>query len=422
MARIALEAVDLGKRYKIYGHPAGRILEALTGGRRAFHRDHWALRGVNLRLPRGVCLGVVGANGAGKSTLLRLLTGVTAPTSGFYRIEGSVGSLLELGAGFHPAFSGRDNARMNASILGFSRAEIEARLPSIEAFAELGEFFDRPVRTYSSGMGMRLAFSVAAAVEPDMLLVDEVFAVGDMHFQSKCVEKIFEMKRRGCTILFCSHSLYDIRQLCDEAIWLREGRVVEHADAVTVTNAYAAFERSLDRFAVEKVLGKIPQAEGEGVRPRIADARVCRVGTEEEADRVSPGEGIEVRVWYRNPDPARTPIHVGVGFFRNDSTLCCADTTEFARLEVPGRAGCVVHRVPRVALLSGTFQVFAILFDVRAVHRYDQFICRRPLVVLNRGKDVGLFLQDHEWEVRPGEEAPAAPAAPSAEAGARARP
>jgi ABC-type polysaccharide/polyol phosphate transport system ATPase subunit len=418
MGRFALEAVDLGKCYRLYGHPVGRILEALSGGRRKRHREHWALRDVNLKLARGATLGVVGANGAGKSTLLRILTGVTTPSTGVCRIEGKVGSLLELGAGFHSSFSGRDNARMNASILGLNRSEIEARLPAIEAFAEIGEFFDRPVRTYSSGMAMRLAFSVASALEPDVLLVDEVFAVGDLHFQRKCVERIFELKRRGTTIVFCSHSLYDVRQLCDEAIWLRDGRVVEQADAVTVTNDYAAFERSLDRIDVEKVLAEVPRAAGEGERPRIADARIYRAGTEEEVDRIAPGDGIEVRVWYRNPDPARMPIHVAVGFYRNDSTLCCADSTEFARLVVPGRLGCVVHRVPRVALLSGTFHVFVILFDERAVHRYDQLICRRPLVVLNRGKDVGLFLQDHAWEVRPGEEGPAAAAA---EAGARAR-
>jgi len=408
MGRLAVEAKGLGKRYKLFDRPSHRLLESLAGGRRRWHREHWALRDIDLALERGHTLGVIGSNGSGKTTLLRILAGVTHPTTGEARVEGRVSSLLELGAGFHSAFSGRENVRLAGTLLGFRRSEVEERIAWIEDFSELGDFFDRPVRTYSAGMGMRLAFSVALAVRPDVLLIDEVFAVGDMHFQKKCVDKIFDLKRSGCTILFCSHSLYDVRQICDDAIWVRGGKIAGRGDAITVTNDYAAFERSLEPLDVEKTFEAIPRAPGERELPRILEARLHAAGEEREIREILPGDAVEVRVWYHNPTPDRTPIHLGVGYLRNDSTLCVADSTEFEKVRLPGREGCVVHRVPRVRLLSGTFHVFAILFDERGVHRYDQFILREPLVVRSRGKEVGLFLQDHEWSVRPGERPPGA--------------
>src|SRR5581483_1129881 len=202
---IAVRSVELTKQYEIYPRPLDRVLEWIT--RRPRHTVFPALQDVTFEVERGETVGIVGQNGAGKSTLLRLLCGVTRPTSGVIESNGTIASILELGTGFHPEFSGRDNAALNAAILGLSPSEVKQKLPAILEFSELGTFLDRPVKTYSSGMYMRLAFSVAVNFDPDILVIDEALAVGDGHFQKKCVDKIREFQREGRTILFCSHAM-----------------------------------------------------------------------------------------------------------------------------------------------------------------------------------------------------------------------
>src|SRR2546428_3510675 len=215
---LAVRTVELTKHYDIYKRPIDRLLEFVT--RRARHTIFPALQDVTFEVERGEAVGIIGQNGAGKSTLLKLLCSVTRPTSGTIEAVGTIASILELGTGFHPEFSGRDNAALNAAILGLSPAEIKRKLPAILEFSELGTFLDRPVKTYSSGMYMRLAFSVAVNVDPDILVIDEALAVGDGHFQKKCVDRIREFQQQGRTIFFCSHALYYLTSLCRRAMWL----------------------------------------------------------------------------------------------------------------------------------------------------------------------------------------------------------
>jgi lipopolysaccharide transport system ATP-binding protein len=229
---------NLSKMYRLYDRPWYRLREWVT--RRPRHREFWALRDVNLSVPRGLALGVVGPNGAGKSTLLKILSGVTHPTRGELVVEGRVTALLELGTGFHPEFTGRQNIFLNGRLLGISEPEIQARVGEIISFSELGEFIDQPVRTYSSGMYMRLAFSVAASLEPDVLVIDEIFAVGDAHFQQKCVRRIREFKERGATILFVSHDPGAVKTLCDEAVLLHQGQVADYGAPDEVLDYYNA--------------------------------------------------------------------------------------------------------------------------------------------------------------------------------------
>src|SRR2546428_5149154 len=202
---IAVRAIELTKQYDIYPRPIDRILEAIT--RRPRHTVFPARQDVTCEVERGETIGIIGQNGAGKSTLLKLLCSVTRPTSGTIESSGTIASILELGTGFHPEFSGRDNAALNAAILGLSPAEVKRRLPAILEFSELGTFLDRPVKTYSSGMYMRLAFSVAVNVDPHILVIDQALAVGAGHFQKKCVDRIREVQQHGKTILFCSHAM-----------------------------------------------------------------------------------------------------------------------------------------------------------------------------------------------------------------------
>ena len=231
MSQVAIEVRGLSKAYPIFERPEHRLLQMLVRGRRRYFREFWALKGLDLTIFRGETVGIVGTNGSGKSTLLQLICGSLTPTSGQIAVNGTVAALLELGTGFNPEFTGRENVFMNSAILGRSEAETERRLKEIEAFADIGEFIERPVKTYSSGMYARLAFSVAIHVDPDILVVDEALAVGDAAFARKCFARIESIKERGGTILFVSHNASQVLELCDRAVLLHHGEHLYTGDA-----------------------------------------------------------------------------------------------------------------------------------------------------------------------------------------------
>jgi ABC-type polysaccharide/polyol phosphate transport system ATPase subunit len=236
--RTALIVQNLGKRYRRYARQWDRIRQWFARNPRQYYQEHWALRGVSLRVERGQTVGILGANGSGKSTLLQLIAGTLTPSEGSVRYQGRVAALLELGSGFHPDFTGWENASLQAGILGLSPAEIEERLPIIAEFSELGEALNHPLRTYSSGMIVRLGFSVAISVDPDLLLIDEALAVGDMRFQHKCMTRIRHLRKMGITILLVTHDLSAIKRLCDHAYVLHQGRMVQSGPADPVCNWY----------------------------------------------------------------------------------------------------------------------------------------------------------------------------------------
>lgn len=398
----SLEVEGLAKSFRMYMSPFRRITEVLSRGKLKGHQEFWALKDVNFKMKPGSSIGLCGANGAGKSTLLKVLAGTTAPSAGRYRMNGRVASLLELGAGFHLDFTGRANIFMNGIMMGYTRKEMEAKLGEIIEFAELGHYIDEPVRTYSSGMGLRLGFAVAVAVDPDILIIDEVFAVGDMYFQKKCVDKIYDFKRRGKTILFCSHSLYDIRQMCDDAIWLKNGEVAAIGNAVYTTNEYTAFQRDHIGEEAEALANEYPDspilADGSRKLPRILEARVYKMDTDEEAYEVQSGDSIELRVWWENPDPENLPINIGMGFLRQDMTTCGGMGTHLDHFKVEGTEGCTVLKMPELRLLAGQFLVPILLMDGEGVHKYQEFLLPENLIVRNETKEVGLFRMDHAWE------------------------
>ena len=247
-ARPVLRVAGLGKEYRLYASARSRLKALVTG--RSTHRSHWALRDISFELHQGQCLGVIGNNGAGKSSLLKMLAGTMHPSNGTLEHHGRVTAILELGAGFHPDFTGRDNLYFGGSLIGIDATAMRALEAEIIAFSELGEAIDRPVKTYSSGMVVRLAFALVTAVQPDLLIIDEALAVGDQHFQKKCVERIEQFRRSGCTILFCSHSLYHVRQLCDVALWLDQGTQRAFGPTEEVLAAYETFVRAQDAAAI----------------------------------------------------------------------------------------------------------------------------------------------------------------------------
>jgi ABC-type polysaccharide/polyol phosphate transport system ATPase subunit len=234
----ALRVENVSKQYRIYATPADRLKESLTRGWMKKHREFWALKDVSFEVEKGTTTGVIGPNGSGKSTLLQIITGTLEPTHGSVHYDGRIAALLELGAGFNPEFTGVENVFLNASLQGFSRKQTEALMPEIERFAEIGQFIHQPVKTYSSGMYVRLAFSIAISASPDILIVDEALAVGDAIFQHRCMRRLKEMKESGMTILFVSHDPAAVRALCSRAILLSGGRMDADGDPTDVLNRY----------------------------------------------------------------------------------------------------------------------------------------------------------------------------------------
>ncbi|NLF38884.1 ABC transporter ATP-binding protein [bacterium] len=277
---IAVE--NLSKRFRIYDQPVDRLKEWLTPRGMSFHWAFWALRDITLTVPRGSALGIVGANGAGKSTLLKILCGTLSPTAGAVSINGRVTGLLELGSGFHPEFTGRQNVFLNARMLGLSEAEIEERLPRIIAFAELGEFINHPLRIYSTGMALRLGFAVAASIDPDVLIVDEALAVGDAYFQQKCVRHIRRFQEEGGTLLFVSHDPGAVKLLCNEAVLLHEGRILHEGRPDDVLNYYNALiarhvsDQATFRIERQRADEKQPASQRSGTFDAILGAvQIC---------------------------------------------------------------------------------------------------------------------------------------------------
>jgi lipopolysaccharide transport system ATP-binding protein len=252
----AIEAHNLSKMYEIYARPSHRLLEFLMMGKKRCHSEFWAIKDVNFTIEKGGAVGVIGPNGCGKSTLLKLISGITAPTEGNIKTGGRIASLIELGMGFHPEFSGRSNVYMNAALMGLSHEEIDEKFESILEFSELKDFIDYPIKTYSSGMQVRLAFSVAIHINPEILLVDEALSVGDALFQHRCLEKIREFNEKGITIVFVSHDLNTLKALCPQTILVEGGKFVEKGETGAVLDHYmelvAKQEAKAIRSATEK--------------------------------------------------------------------------------------------------------------------------------------------------------------------------
>lgn len=266
----------VSKIYKLYARPADRLKEALLGGRKSYHREFWALRDVDLLVPKGATVALIGTNGSGKSTLLQLVAGILEPSTGTLRVAGRVAALLELGAGFNPEHTGRENVYINGAILGIGHEEMKERMDAILRFAEIGEFIDRPVKTYSTGMYVRLAFAVAINVDPEILLIDEALSVGDMYFQHRCLNKINELQARGTTILFVSHDPAFVVTLSSKVAWIHQGELLEWGNPERIVSEYMAMITSRElreRRSTEAIPATVP-ANAEIVGPETLVGQV----------------------------------------------------------------------------------------------------------------------------------------------------
>lgn len=318
----AISVQGLTKRYQLYDRPIDRLLQMAFRGRRTFYRDFWALHGLSFEVEPGRTVGVIGRNGSGKSTLLQILAGTLAPTEGHARVNGRVSALLELGAGFNPEFTGRENVLLSGAIMGIPRAEMERRFDAISHFAEIGDFIDQPVKTYSSGMYVRLAFATAIHVDPDVLLVDEALAVGDAVFQYRCIRRIKEMQAQGVTILFVSHDLSAVKALCDHAILLDGGRLVGQGDPYAIINQYQALVMAAEKADRTNVRETIPAGPGQAGLDGHGKSKTGPAGTKPvgegagapEALRAADASGAaDASAPSGPPEPGMAGLAAGVG-------------------------------------------------------------------------------------------------------------
>lgn len=339
--------------------------------------EFWALRDINFEVKRGDSLGLIGQNGSGKSTALKLVTRIFDPTEGRIKVEGKVAALLELGAGFHPELTGKENIFLNGSILGMSKREMTDRFDDIVEFSELDRFIDTPVKHYSSGMYARLGFAVAISVDPDVLVIDEVLAVGDEAFQRKCLDKIREFRECGKTIVLVSHSLDMVRSLCTQALWLDNGQQRAYGSSNEVVDAYldAANLKDKARLAAQHA-GDTAESQEEIRRWGSKEVEITRVEFLDGEGRATTvfgtGEAMVVRLHYHAHERVRKPVF-GVALHRADNIHINGPntkTSEFPIDNVEGR-GVVEYKVPYLPLLEGTYKFSAAVYDYSCTHPFD---------------------------------------------------
>lgn len=365
MAPPVIVVDHVAKKYRLYRERNASIKAAVMRGGRAKVDIFWALDDVSFEIEQGSTTGLIGENGSGKSTMLKCLARILRPDKGSVSVTGKMSALLELGAGFHPELSGRENVFLNGAILGLSQKELQSRFDDIVDFAGIGQFIDEPVKNYSSGMYVRLGFSVAINVEPDILLVDEVLAVGDEAFQRKCLERFAELKRNGKTVIIVSHSMVSVLNMCDHAIWFKKGHKMADGAPREVVEAYTG----------SIVLDEHRPAE-KGDRWGSGEARIERVELLNhdglQTERVFTGEPVTVRLWYATSEPVARPVF-GVSLQTLQGVVVSGPTTKDSD-KVPEKIdgeGWVDLQLDRFPLLPGTYDITVNVTDYNLAHPYD---------------------------------------------------
>jgi teichoic acid transport system ATP-binding protein len=404
---IAIDVNGLAKVYRIFRSPPDRLKQVLWRGRRKFYEEFWALHPISFQVKRGECVGFLGKNGSGKSTLLQMIAGTLDPSQGSFNASGRLSALLELGAGFDPEFTGRENVILSGALLGISAADMKERLPAILEFSELGDFIDKPVKTYSSGMYVRLAFSAAIHVEPEVLLVDEALSVGDAAFQYKCLKRIGELRKKGMSILFVTHDTGAVRTLCDRVLWLDSGNLISQGPAVEVADQYDSFMRHKAGVSDESRAVASPSPTASPSEAMIEnDTRYAaslvsgslRDHNNSSTELFLIGGELNLEIAYEVHQP-NDGLVVGAAVFRNDDLYVCGLNTRldhFSIANTPGRHS-VTLRMPRLSLLGGDYYFKAGIFDPLARVRWDFSHRLASFRVAGPYLAEGVMVPEHSW-------------------------
>ncbi len=397
MAPPVIQLQDVHKRYRIYRQRYQSVKEILVHRRLGEWEDHWALRGVSLEVRPGSTLGLIGPNGAGKSTMLKIMARILTPDRGNVRIIRRVSGLLELGAGFQLEYTGRENIYLNASLLGLTRREIDRKYDAIVDFSELGPAIQDPLRTYSSGMYMRLAFSIAVHVDPEVLLVDEILAVGDQSFQQKCLDRIGAFQAAGGTIVIVSHSLSSIQEMCTKVAWIEDGVLQEIGPAMTVVNAY------LDRVRhVHQSKEAARQTDQVGELPAVQLGEAYTLNRHgEPASVLEPGDPLVLQIPFCVHRKLDRPVF-GIALFRNDGIHLYGTNTRLDHVAVPTltRDGVIRLHFRSLPLLAGTYRITVGVFDESDENQpLDYHDKRYSFRVISSSHEQGLVRFDHDWQL-----------------------
>ena len=402
MPRVSVQ--NLNKDFKIYERPQDRLYEIIL--RKQRHQLYHVLTDISFAVPDGKSLGIIGDNGAGKSTLLKLLVGTLQPTSGDIAINGQIAALLELGAGFHPEFTGRKNIYLNAALLGVPDDNIAEMEKDIIAFSELDYFIDRPVKTYSSGMYVRLAFSIATMVQPDILVIDEALSVGDMAFQKKCVQRMNEFREQQKTMVFCSHSMFHVQELCDIAIWLDKGKIQEIGDSDKVVGHYEDFCNNKKTYSSirEDIPGELRASEA-AQKQEVQDCRINSIAVKSldgnDITTIKPLSDVllemEVEVLVENMQG-----HFGFAFMKSaEEPIASFLTTNDDEIEIGSFSKGDVFKVSlvieKVAMRVGEFYVLGGLADKSGLLWYETKFSK--LLAMEPSKGVGPMIMKCEWQL-----------------------
>lgn len=401
---------NVSKLYRLYERPIDRMYEALSMSKKSLHTDHYALNNVSFSIAKGEIVGFVGKNGAGKSTMLKIITGLLTPSEGKIKVNGVISALLELGTGFNPEFNGIENIYLYGTMLGKTHEEVKKEIPGIIKFADIGEFIQQPVKTYSSGMFARLAFSVAINVKPDILIVDEILAVGDLDFQLKCMNKMKEMMMGGTTVLFVSHDINQIKRFCTRAIWLKDGQMMEDGEVNLVCDHYLDYLK-LSNKANEEIndLSQVEENRDNGLedidlslvdKAEIIRFRILnRYG--QEISQFDKDEVLYLSLEYAVSD---TTIHnpvVGICIRRIDDEYMCGFNTLLDEIIIPWKQGLnriVLEYSCGCLLMGGSYYFDAAIFDETATVPI-QYISRiKEFEVQNEYKAEGIFAMPHKWK------------------------
>ena len=406
---IIIKAEKLGKKYKLYNKKSDRLKEAFSFTRKQYFQEYHALSNICFEIQKGEIVGIVGENGAGKSTLLKILTGVTTPSIGNVEVKGKVSALLELGAGFNPEFTGIENIYLNGTMMGYSREQMNHKIKGIIDFADIGEFINQPVKSYSSGMFSRLAFAVSINVDPDILIVDEALSVGDTRFQMKCIKKMRELMDKGTTVLFVSHDTNIIRRFCEKGIWINKGEIEIIGEVNEVVDMYNDFLKKKNGIVEELVEDNSEQKMLELWRkpfePTAAYGEILGIRVldeyDAEIDTMKICQPIKVQVVYDVYDePIEAPV-LGVAVFGVNNEYLCGVNTLLDNKKIPwkyGRNVATINYTQGLTLLGGQYSFTVALFDKTATVSIDFKSDILKFTIKDRYLGEGKFIIPHRWE------------------------